>query len=112
MTIVNTNTSRVIPMTLLAVVVAVVVALDAPSTAQAQPYCAMYDDGSKGCGIPSLQSCEQSLSGVGGNCVLDMTSQMRPDLFKLFPQQPPQSSTPSNQNNPQDPNWMPPPPGQ
>jgi hypothetical protein len=86
-----------------------VLVFEAQSAAQTQTYCAMYNDGSKGCGIPSLQSCEQSVGGVGGYCAPDLTSQMRPDLFGgLRSPQP----APTNQTNPQDPNWMPPPPGQ
>src|SRR5215203_337446 len=92
----------------------VVVALagDAGHVVQAQTYCAMFDDGNKSCGIPSLDSCRQTISGVGGYCTPDQTSQMRPDVFdgsRLFPgrQDPAPPAT-----GPQDPNWMPPPPGQ
>ena len=68
----------------------VVVALagDAGHVVQAQTYCAMFDDGNKSCGIPSLDSCRQTISGVGGYCTPDQTSQMRPDVFdgsRLFP---------------------------
>ena len=101
------------PLRLICLVMFLVLAAEAHRSAQAQPYCAMYNDGSKGCGIPSLQSCEQSVSGVGGYCAPDTTSQMRPNLFGgLRPLQSPQGFVPSDQNNPQDPNWMPPPPGQ
>jgi|SRR5215204_5408822 hypothetical protein len=85
---------------------------DASHVVQAQAYCAMYDDGSKNCGIPTLDSCRQSISGVGGYCAPDQTSQMRPDLFerpRLFPDL--QNSVPPA-TSPQDPNWMPPPPGE
>ena len=85
---------------------------DASHVVQAQAYCAMYDDGSKNCGIPTLDSCRQSISGVGGYCAPDQTSQMRPDLFerpRLFPDL--QNSAPPA-TTPQDPNWMPRPPGQ
>jgi len=92
---------------------AVVLALanDAKHVVQAQTYCAMYNDGSKSCGIPSLDSCRQTISGAGGYCTPDMTSQMRPDFFdgrRLFPAPQP----PPPPAGPQDPNWMPPPPGQ
>lgn len=83
--------------------------------AQAQPYCAMYDNGTRDCGIPILSSCEQSVSGVGGYCSPDTTSQLRPNLidrlraqqFDQNPVPPPPDDNPRN-----DPNWMPPPPGQ
>jgi hypothetical protein len=52
-----------------------------PTQAQDQMYCAMYSDGSKSCGIPTLASCEQSVSGVGGVCMPDETSQQRPAFF-------------------------------
>ena len=50
-------------------------------TVQAQPYCAMYDNGTRDCAIPTLSSCEQSVSGVGGYCAPDTTSQLRPNLI-------------------------------
>lgn len=46
----------------------------APRGADAQPYCAMYYDDTRTCGIPTLQECEQSISGVGGNCMVDDTA--------------------------------------
>ena len=85
---------------------------DTSHVVQAQAYCAMYDDGSKNCGIPTLDSCRQSISGVGGYCAPDQTSQMRPDLFerpRLFPEPQNPSQPPTS---PQDPSWMPRPPGQ
>jgi hypothetical protein len=75
-----------------------VIAIDVPHPVQAQPYCAVYDDGSKSCGIPSLASCDQSVSGVGGICAPDETSQLQPDLFnrrRLF--QPLQDGTSPDQ---------------
>jgi hypothetical protein len=78
--------------------------------AQAQPYCAMYSDGERNCGIPSWQSCQQSISGVGGFCAPDTTAAQAP-----MPIDGPRarSFTPGAspvQGDPQDPNWMPPPP--
>jgi len=73
-------------------------AIDAQHPTRAQSYCAMYDDGSKSCGIPSLASCQQSVSGVGGNCMPDESSQLRPDFFnrrRLF--QPLQDGTSPDQ---------------
>jgi len=73
-------------------------AIDAPHPTQAQGYCAMYNDGSKTCGIPSLAGCQQSISGVGGICTPDESSQLRPDFFgrgRLF--QPLQEGAPPDQ---------------
>ena len=41
----------------IAVFVLLAIAGDASHVVQAQAYCAMYDDGTKNCGIPSLDSC-------------------------------------------------------
>ena len=54
------------------------VALGPGPCAQAQPYCAMYSDGERNCGIPSWQSCQQSISGVGGFCTPDTTARQGP----------------------------------
>jgi hypothetical protein len=72
--------------------VLLVLAFDAQHPTQAQTYCAMYDSGGKDCGIPSLASCQQSVSGVGGVCVPDQSAQLRPDFFqrrRLFQPSPP-----------------------
>jgi uncharacterized protein DUF3551 len=40
--------------------------------AQGSPYCAQYSDGaSLDCSFSSLSMCEQSVSGVGGICILN-----------------------------------------
>src|SRR6516162_434361 len=40
--------------------------------AQVYPYCAQYSDGaSLDCSFSSLSMCEQSVSGVGGICILN-----------------------------------------
>jgi hypothetical protein len=71
-------------------------------------YCANYNDGSQSCGIPTFQSCLQSVSGVGGSCGPDNTSQLRPNLMqRLF--NPQQFNSPAVQDP--DP-AMPPPPTQ
>jgi hypothetical protein len=44
---------------------------------QSAQWCAQYDNGTSDCGIPTLASCQQSVSGVGGVCVPDRRSQMR-----------------------------------
>jgi hypothetical protein len=69
----------------------------------------MYSDGTQNCGIPTLQSCEQSISGAGGSCVPDTTSRRTFDSW----QRPSLDQAPPGQaGSPSDPNWMPPPPGQ
>jgi hypothetical protein len=41
-----------------------------PPVAAAQ-YCMLDDSGGRTCGIPTLQQCEQTRSGVGGSCEVD-----------------------------------------
>jgi len=99
---------------LIVVVVALVAGLDAQRIVAAQPYCAVYSDGPPNCGIPTLQSCEQSILGVGGMCQPDRTAQLRPNLLGngALRRDLQGSPAPSDPNNsPLDPNWMPPPPG-
>jgi len=57
------------------------VGLIGPATAQ---YCAVYNDGSQSCGIPTFQSCLQSVSGVGGNCMNDNSSKIPPNLMQRW----------------------------
>lgn len=38
------------------------------AAAQAPQYCAMFYDGGRACGIPSLDQCQQTVRGVGGTC--------------------------------------------
>jgi hypothetical protein len=95
------------------VVALVILAIDANRPTQAQSFCATYDDGSKSCGIPSLTACQQSVSGVGGTCAPDETSQLQPDFFnrrRLF--QPLPDGTPPDQGGTfgGNLNQMPPPP--
>jgi hypothetical protein len=85
--------------------------------AGAQPYCAMYEDGTRACGIPTLESCRQSVLGVGGVCEPDETGQIPPNLIQRW-----RRAHPSQEQilHPPDPaqdqpgglNWMPPPPGE
>ena len=86
--------------------------LGAERTAQAQPYCANFSDGSQNCGIPTLQACEQTVRGVGGGCAPDPNSppQLTPSDRSLA-QQPGRWGAPPGQSDPNNPNWMPPPPG-
>jgi len=88
---------------------------DAARIVQAQPYCAMYSNGTQDCGIPTLQSCDQSISGVGGYCAPDTTAQLRPNLIDRWradqSEQSPQPLTLPPADTSQDsPNWLPPPP--
>jgi hypothetical protein len=95
------------------VVLVLVIAPDATRIARAQPYCAVYNSGTQNCGIPTLQSCEQSVSGVGGICQPDNTAQLRPDFFsRRRLQQAIEGDNPSSgENNPPGgPDFMPPPP--
>jgi len=94
-------------------VLVLVSAPDAVRIAGAQPYCAEYSDGTQSCGIPTLQSCWQSVSGVGGTCEPDNTAQLRPDLLsRRRLQQAIEGNDPSSgENNPPGgPDFMPPPP--
>src|SRR5262245_855840 len=97
---------------------AVLILASAPSTtriASAQPYCAAYDNGSRSCGIPTLQSCQQSVDGVGGICQPDYTAQQRPDFFsgRRLRQAIEGDNPASSENNPPGgPDLMPPPPDQ
>jgi hypothetical protein len=88
-----------------------VFALGAERTAQAQPWCANFTDGSQNCGIPTLQACEQTVSGVGGGCAPDPNSQ--PQRSDGWPApQPGPWGVPPGQNDPNSLNFMPRPPGQ
>lgn len=71
--------------------------------ARAQTYCAMYNDGERNCGIPSWQSCQQSVSGVGGFCAPDANAEHEP--MPITP-----GAAAPDQGDPGDLNWMPPPP--
>jgi len=44
--------------------------------AQAQNYCAKFYDDTQTCGIPSLQECERTVSGVGGDCMIDDSAEI------------------------------------
>jgi hypothetical protein len=70
-------------------------------------YCANYSDGTQNCGIPTLESCQQSVSGVGGECGPDNSAAIPRNLMQRLFQ--PQPQTPPSI---QDPDPMPPPPQQ
>jgi hypothetical protein len=93
----------------------IVAGLVTPIGAFAQPYCANYNDGGSNCCFPTLESCLQTVSGVGGICVADQSAQIPDNLVQrmrrrsqenLFP--PPQPG----QDQPGGLDWMPPPPRQ
>jgi hypothetical protein len=52
--------------------------------AAAQPYCAYYNNGTQSCGIPTLESCDQSLSGVGGYCGPDQQAAIPDNLMQRW----------------------------
>jgi len=65
--------------------VAIAIALLATGDAKAQQaYCAFYNDGTQSCGIPTLQSCEDSVRGVGGMCHPDDSAQIPPNFFQRW----------------------------
>jgi hypothetical protein len=81
-----------------------------PEGAQAQQaYCAFYNDGTQTCGIPTLQSCEQSVSGVGGMCHPDDSAQIPPNFMQRWRA----ARQQNNYNTPSPPGLddVPPPPG-
>jgi hypothetical protein len=68
-----------------ALLVAFALAWLLPDSAQAQQaYCAFYNDGTQSCGIPTLQSCEDSVRGVGGMCHVDDSAQIPPNFFQRW----------------------------
>ena len=66
----------------------------------AQPYCAFYSDGTTACGIPTLQICDASISGVGGYCGPDQTSQIPPNFIQRLERNnlPPPRLQPNSRN--------------
>jgi hypothetical protein len=61
------------------------IALLVTSGAKAQQaYCAFYNDGTESCGIPTLESCEDSVRGVGGRCHPDDSAQIPPNFFQRW----------------------------
>jgi hypothetical protein len=83
----------------------------------AQPYCAFYADGTRDCGIPTLQVCTQSVAGVGGYCGPDETQQIPPNFLQRLRERNPNEQQilhppDPSQNQPGGLNWMPPPPQQ
>jgi hypothetical protein len=60
-----------------------IVTVAAPSAAHAR-YCAHYSVGTTSCGIPTLQSCLDSVSGVGGYCGPDQSAEIPVNFRQLF----------------------------
>jgi hypothetical protein len=85
-------------------------ALALPSEATAQPFCANFSDGQRACGIPTFQSCLDTISGLGGSCGPDVTSQIPPNFMQRRRMRNNFDRPPSQQPGGFD--WMPPPPGQ
>ena len=50
--------------------------------ARAEGYCAEYYSGQRSCGIPTYESCMQSISGVGGTCIEDEFSNIPKGLMQ------------------------------
>jgi hypothetical protein len=79
--------------------------------AGAQMWCAFFDDGTKQCGFPSFESCQKTVSGVGGDCESEpsqtnrraRSGRDRLDSPLVLPDAP---------SGPDNPNWMPPPPNE
>ena len=68
-----------------AILLAFTILLLLPLGAQAQQrYCAQYNDGTQSCGIPTLQSCEDSVRGVGGTCQIDDSAAIPENLFQRW----------------------------
>ena len=63
-------------------VLAAIVFLGGPHSARAEEYCAEYYDGQRSCGIPTYESCMQSVSGVGGSCIEDNFSNIPKGLMQ------------------------------
>ncbi len=55
---------------------AVVLFLVAMPYAAAAQYCMLDNEGGRTCGIPTLQQCETTRSGVGGSCEVDDSAQL------------------------------------
>ena len=62
--------------------VLVLIAAGSARTAEAQPYCAEYSGGTRDCGIPTMEACQQAIRGVGGACELDTTARIPPNLMQ------------------------------
>jgi hypothetical protein len=97
----------------LAIGIAALTALLGMSRVSAQPYCAYYADGTRECGIPSLQTCTQSVVGVGGYCGPDETQAIPPNLMQRWRQDPDRPRLFAPKPGPGQPggsNFLPPPP--
>ena len=84
-----------------------------PGGANAQSYCASYYDGTRNCGLATLQACERSLLGVGGTCVIDDSAQLGAPIKGPFQRMFERAEQQSDYNKPSSPDLddVPPPPG-
>lgn len=83
-----------------------------PHMAAAQ-YCMLDDSGGRTCGIPTLQQCEQTRSGVGGSCEVDDSAQLGPPIKGPFQRMFERAAEEDSYNKPSSPDLddVPPPPG-
>lgn len=90
---------------------AILPAWQTPAGAQ---YCANFDTGARSCGFATFASCEQTLSGIGGSCGPDESSRIPPNLMQRHMRRRPDAAARPglSSDNPDNPDWMPPPPGE
>ncbi len=107
-------------MRFIALALPVAAALALSSEAGAQPFCANFSDGQRACGIPTFQSCLDTISGLGGSCGPDVTSQIPPNfvqrrrMMRGDPNRPAfmgDAQFAPSERQPGGVDWMPPPPG-
>lgn len=91
----------------------VVSLLIASGSASAQPYCMLDDSGGRTCGIPTLQQCEATRSGVGGSCEVDDSAQLGAPIKGPFQRMFERAEQQSDYDKPSSPDLddVPPPPG-
>lgn len=84
-----------------------------PHNAAAQ-YCMIDESGGRTCGIPTLQQCETTRSGVGGSCEVDDSAQLGPPVKGPFQRMFERAEQNSDYRKPSSPalDDVPPPPGQ
>jgi hypothetical protein len=81
------------------IALAFIVLLTTAKTASAA-YCAMYSNGTRACGIPTLQMCVQTVSGVGGTCQEDFTDLIPPNFAQRLRAPSPSSVPPPSDFRP------------
>ena len=78
--------------------------------AEAQPYCAEYSGGTRDCGIPTMEACQQAIRGVGGACKLDTTARIPPNLMQRMERRNQDFRAPAAGPTQRSLDYMPPPP--